>query len=93
MVLSLPMVARVGLSYSDVGEAAALAALMVAGSVFACLVSMLWPQRPAAPHATAAEPPGLEYGLRLGAAGRARRRSASCSTSSTSAGPAPPPSS
>ena len=68
MVLSLPMVG-VGLSYSDVGEAAALAALMVAGSVFACLVSMLWPQRPAAPHATAAEPPGLEYGLRLGAAG------------------------
>ena len=68
MVLSLPMVG-VGLSYSDVGEAAALAALMVAGSVFACLVSMLWPQRPAAPRATPAEPPGLEYGLRLGAAG------------------------
>lgn len=67
MVLSLPMVG-VGLSYSDVGKAASLAALMVAGSVFACLVSMLWPEGERTSRPKAA-PPTLAYGVRLGAAG------------------------
>ena len=71
MTLALPMVG-VGLSYSSVSEAAALAALMVAGSVFAYGVSLLWPERPppARPEGPA---PGagvtLGYGARLGAAG------------------------
>ncbi len=69
MVLSLPMVG-VGLSYDDLGEAAGLGALMVAGSTFACLISMLWPERPDAGRSRppAASPP-LGYGVRLGAAG------------------------
>jgi hypothetical protein len=71
MTLSLPMVG-VGLSYSDLGKAAGLAGLMVAGSLYACLVAMLWPETGPAgspssgPGATA---PGLAYGLRLGTAG------------------------
>ncbi len=71
MTLSLPMVG-VGLSYSDLGKAASLAALMVLGSAFACLVSMLWPEHvPASSPGAAARPtaPTLAYGLRLGAAG------------------------
>ena len=69
MTLSLPMVG-VGLSYTDVGQSAELAALMVAGSIYACLVSMLWPEHPvAATPPPAASPPTLEYGIRLGAAG------------------------
>ncbi|HEY0279351.1 MAG TPA: FUSC family protein [Solirubrobacterales bacterium] len=69
MVLSLPMVG-IGLSYSDVGKAAGLAGLMVAGSIFACAVSMLWPERQAPAAAKEVEaPPTLGYGLRLGAAG------------------------
>jgi Fusaric acid resistance protein-like len=69
MVLSLPMVG-VGLSYSDVSKAAGLAGLMVAGSIFACAVSMLWPERQAPAAAKEVEPPPtLGYGLRLGAAG------------------------
>jgi hypothetical protein len=69
MTLSLPMVG-VGLSYS-VGKAAELAALMVVGSIFACLVSMSWPEHDAAaPRDRPAPPaPSLEYGIRLGAAG------------------------
>ena len=71
MTLSLPMVG-VGLSYTDLGKAASLAGLMVLGSVFACLVSMLWPER-AAPSSPASAPgppgPSLAYGVRLGAAG------------------------
>jgi hypothetical protein len=70
MVLSLPMVG-VGLSYSEVGKAAGLAGLMVAGSLFACLVSMAWPERPAwpAPVGGAGPKPTLGYGIRLAAAG------------------------
>lgn len=71
MTLSLPMVG-IGLSFSDLGKAAGLAALMVLGSVFACLISMLWPEDTAAP-STRPRPaltgPGLGYGIRLGAAG------------------------
>ena len=71
MTLALPMVG-VGLSYDDIGQAAELAALMVAGSVFAAAVSMAWPQGAAAPRPAAGPrpaPPTLEYGVRLGAAG------------------------
>jgi len=71
MTLCLPMFG-VGLSYADIGKAAGLAGLMLLGSAFACLVSMLWPERPPptrrSPPATAAKPT-LEYGVRLGAAG------------------------
>jgi Fusaric acid resistance protein-like len=45
MTLGLPLVG-VGLSYDDVGTAAGAAALIVAGSIYACLVSMAWPERP-----------------------------------------------
>jgi hypothetical protein len=44
MNLSLPMVG-VGLSYSNVGKAAAITALMVVGSAYACAISMLLPER------------------------------------------------
>jgi hypothetical protein len=71
MFFSLLMVG-VGLSYSA-GKAAQVGALIVAGSIFACLVSMLWPEcdhahgpQAAAPQAPA---PTLGYGIRLGAAG------------------------
>jgi hypothetical protein len=47
MTLSLPMVG-VGLSYSDIGKGAELAGIMVLGSVFACAISMFWPERPTA---------------------------------------------
>ncbi len=69
MTLSLPMVG-VGLSYSDIGEAAGLAGLMVAGSVYAYAVSLLWPERPPPAARPPAGPrPTLGYGVRLGAAG------------------------
>lgn len=70
MSLSLPMVG-VGLSYSDIGTAAELAALMVLGSLFACLVSMFWPDHPATRASDRPAPTGptIDYGIRLGAAG------------------------
>ena len=68
MTLSLPMVG-VGLSYSGFGKAAGAAGLMVLGSIFACLVSMLWPENAATPGPRPAAKPPLGYGVRLGAAG------------------------
>ena len=70
MTLSLPMVG-VGLSYSDIGTAAGLAGIMVLGSLFACLVSMLWPEHPATSASARPAPTGptLDYGIRLGATG------------------------
>jgi hypothetical protein len=68
MTLSLPMVG-VGLSYPGLGKGAAVAGLMVLGSAFACLVSMLWPECAAAPSAQTWEKPSMGYGVRLGAAG------------------------
>lgn len=69
MTLSLPMVG-VGLSYSDVGDAAGIAGLIVAGSLFAYLVTLPLPERTplAAAGRMAAQPPTLAYGARLGAA-------------------------
>jgi len=71
MSLSLPMFG-VGLSYPGVQKGAEVCGLMIAGSIYACLVSMLWPERAAAPRAApdaGARGPALEYGVRLGAAG------------------------
>ena len=69
MTLALPMIG-VGLSYDDTGKGATIAALIFAGAAYACLVSMLWPVRPAPTRPRpAAEPPTLGYGVRLGAAG------------------------
>jgi hypothetical protein len=73
MTLSLPMVG-VGLSYSDLGKAAGLAALMVLGSLFACAVTTLLPEHAAPPSPVAGPKPSvptLGYGVRLGAAGAA----------------------
>jgi uncharacterized membrane protein YccC len=67
MVLSLPMVG-IGLSYSDIGTAVGLAALMVVGSLYACAISMLWPERPPAARPSPPAPP-RDYGPRLAAAG------------------------
>jgi len=69
MTLALPMVG-VGLSYDDTGKGAGIAALILAGSAWACLVSMLWPERPRPAQARpAAAPPTIGYGVRLGLAG------------------------
>jgi len=71
MNLALPM-AGVGLSYSA-GKAAGAAALILLGSVGACAISMLWPERRPAGRPRARQAPAgaptLDYGIRLGAAG------------------------
>lgn len=69
MTVSLPLVG-VGLSYDDIGEAATLGGLMIAASVFACALSMLWPEHPEGKNGPAKpSPPTLGYGVRLGLAG------------------------
>jgi hypothetical protein len=73
MTISLPMIG-IGFSYRDLGEAFGLALLIVAGSVYAWAVSLLWPERavPAAPPAqpAATSPRSMvAYGIRLGLAG------------------------
>ncbi len=71
LFFSLPMVG-VGLSYST-GKAAGVAVLMIAGSVYAAAVSLLWPEHatpPGSRSGPAATPDAtLEYGIRLGLAG------------------------
>lgn len=72
MTISLPMIG-IGFSYRDLGEALGLALLIVGGSVYAWLVSLLWPERaiPPAPPAPPAQLPRsmIGYGIRLGLAG------------------------
>ena len=77
MTISLPMIG-IGFSYRDVGEAFGLALLIIAGSLYAFLVSLLWPERavpPAPPAPPATVTPGptprsmIGYGVRLGLAG------------------------
>lgn len=68
MTLAVPMVG-VGLSYDSVGESAQLTALFVAGSVFVWLLALLIPEREPTTRDEPAQPPNLDYGLRLGAAG------------------------
>ena len=67
--LGLPMVG-IGFSYDDIATGAALALIMVAGSLYASLVSLLWPElsKPVAAPASP-PPPSFDYGVRLGLAG------------------------
>ncbi|HEX5094355.1 MAG TPA: FUSC family protein [Acidimicrobiia bacterium] len=67
--LSVPLVG-VGLSY-NAGKGAGVALLIVAGSVFAMTVAMLWPQHDAPEHVRVVVPAEsmLGYGVRLGLAG------------------------
>jgi uncharacterized membrane protein YgaE (UPF0421/DUF939 family) len=67
--LGLPMVG-IGFSYDDIATGAALALIMVAGSLYASLVSLLWPEfeKPMAVPASP-PPPSFDYGVRLGLAG------------------------
>jgi Fusaric acid resistance protein family len=71
MTLCLPMTG-IGLSYA-IGKAAEAAGLIALASVFALLVSMLWPERGTRERATTPQSqpvaPTLGYGLRLGLAG------------------------
>lgn len=69
LALGLPLVG-IGLSFADVGEAAGLGGLMILGSVWACLVSMVWPEHPRAAPPARRLPPraALVYGCLLGAA-------------------------
>jgi Fusaric acid resistance protein-like len=71
LFFSLPMVG-IGLSFTA-GKAAAIALLMIAGSIYACAVSMLWPERlPDHGRRSVPEPTAgatLNYGIRLGVAG------------------------
>jgi hypothetical protein len=74
MTISLPMIG-IGFSYRDVGEAFGLALLIIAGSLYAFLVSLLWPERAVPPAPPAPVTPGpstrsmIGYGVRLGLAG------------------------
>ncbi len=69
MTISLPMVA-VGLSYTELSDVIGLSSLIIGGSAYAALLSLLWPERAAVQEAAhQATKPDLNYGLRLGAAG------------------------
>ena len=76
LFLGVPMVG-VGLSFDGVADALGAAALILAGSVYACLVAQAWPSSaaPTAPRPARLPLRGrreaLEYGLRLGGAGAA----------------------
>jgi hypothetical protein len=70
LTLCVPLMAA-GLSYDDYRTSARTALLLIPGSTYAWLVSLLWPARPAAdrpPTPTPGRRRMLEYGLRLGAA-------------------------
>src|SRR5262245_30081938 len=67
--LGLPMVG-IGFSYDDIATGAALALIMVAGSLYAAVVSLLWPEFSAPAAAPTSPPsPSFDYGVRLGLAG------------------------
>jgi hypothetical protein len=71
LFLAVPLIG-IGLSYDDPRETVGVALLMFLGSVYACVVSLAWPARPApAPPApgSATEPSLLGYGVLLGLAG------------------------
>jgi len=59
MALALPVVG-IGFSYDDVAQAAGIAALILAGSAYACAVALLWPEQ-----APAAAPRGRDAGSAL----------------------------
>ncbi|PBC45896.1 FUSC family protein [Rhodococcus sp. ACS1] len=66
--LSVPLVG-VGLSYDDPATAVGLAVLMIGGSVFAYVVSLLLPEHAAVAPVRPGTAITLGYGVRLGAAG------------------------
>ena len=72
--LCVPLVGA-GLSYQDIGTAAALALAFAIGAVYSWLVSLLWPETPGsgpppvAAHGPAVDAAMLDYGIRLGLAG------------------------
>lgn len=71
LVLGLPLIG-VGLSFASIGEGAGAALLILAGTVYGFLVSLLWPAResavrPVAPPATRRAM--LVYGIQIGIAG------------------------
>jgi hypothetical protein len=73
MALGLPLVGA-GLSFDSVASAASLALLIVTGSVYAWLVSLVWPERDAPERPPRQVPPRramLGYGVQLGLAGAA----------------------
>jgi hypothetical protein len=74
LVLAVPLVG-LGLSYEDPHETLGIALLMVVGSAYACVVSLLWPARPVSKPAPEPRtgPAGrramLGYGVLMGLAG------------------------
>ncbi|MCT9819217.1 FUSC family protein [Microbacterium sp. W1N] len=73
LALGLPLVG-IGLSISDVATALALGGVMAVASVYAWLVSLLWPAEDPEPESAPAPPPlgrraALAYGILLGTAG------------------------
>jgi len=70
LALGVPLVAA-GLSYDDFATSAGAALLLIAGSTYAWLVSLAWPERAAADRASQGLPDRrvlLGYGIRLGIA-------------------------
>ena len=71
LVLAAPLTAA-GTSFADWSSAAGACLLMVAGALYAWLVSLLWPPRAATPRVAAPTRPDirplLDYGVRMGAA-------------------------
>jgi hypothetical protein len=68
LALAVPMVG-IGLSFTDAAEGLGLAGLILAGSAYVSLVSLLWPEHPAPAVSPPAPPAMLGYGIRLGLAG------------------------
>ena len=71
LTLAVPMVG-IGLSFTDHGKGATIAVLILVGTVYAYVVSLLWPDRPvppAVPPPLPSERDMLGYGTRLGLAG------------------------
>lgn len=71
LVLGLPLIG-VGLSFPSVGQGLGAALLILAGTVYAFVVSLLWPARASAMHPVV--PPAnrramLVYGIQIGVAG------------------------
>ncbi|MFJ4223644.1 FUSC family protein [Microbacterium sp. NPDC089695] len=71
MILGLPLIGT-GLSFGSIADALPAAGLIVLGSAYAVLVSMLWPDRPAAPRparSATTRAAMLVYGIQIGLAG------------------------
>jgi hypothetical protein len=69
VTLAVPLVG-IGFSYTGAAEGAPTTVLMVAGSLYATVISLCWPPRPLPSNPAGPPPvPSLEYGVRLGGAG------------------------